>query len=1042
MRFGQEGLPEAQGNGAVFEGEQGLKPRSGPTPLLVNGLPPWPTAERLSGNQVQKSKPLGGSSLFEVGAASRTSLGSAQESGLPPDHANIVPSPEHTADQQLDNADAVRLPTIETQEKSLEPQAQGRNDGHAYNMSQGAKTQGKPLNLTPPISEEDTELGTGKVVERRGEEYDQSRPSEVLNSGMNTSQIEASGEVPSTPDGQLRSEEARSIQVSASSANLNLNDPGSTPPPAGISSAYLDGNVVEGHEVDDIPNSNDELNAKQADSIEHIAPRQGNLFTKAPLGLKDEIFPGMNGDSSRNLTLSRRPPMRIDTQVVPPSDVSTTVAAKSHNMPMPTPTETMPSSKPAPVVGDVQSIPERMTTRVSSGALRHKSVSEILGETPKATPTQAEKSAVARDSAELQGEEQNSLQTPNSVSPFTSPDPATFKRRLSELSERKRSSKLSTVVFAGSRNSEVTQAQDFEQDELLKKDRDYMLTLFNFQIASPPRAQPLNKLIKTAHKTLTTADHLTDIMERQACHMLNKIYALQARNCWSLRQTERSVEPTRPVTHQDVLLSEMKWMKTDFKEERKWKISAAKFTADVCAMWVASDPIERRSLQVRVRAKPPEENAASEPMSTPDLVHSTDGEYSEATDDETLRDPGNAPATIFSLPPEMFIFGLSQSPMAEKLLAELPLYEPGSEMRSAALSGSGLQPDAFWKKDLVPISKYAHGKIVSMSEYAPGIHVNLDDGPPRKRSRFDYYHMDLQGFKTGPSPDLEPEEALDPDQKDVALFDPEYRHIRDRIHNGHAFRPPSEFIMPTQGFFESRLSSQWTLAEDDELRRIVKAYSYNWSLISSSMTLPSLFASGPERRTPWECFERWIGLEGLPVEMAKINYFRQYYARLQNAQKALEDHTLAQQQPLGGNPAHLPMRKRTTQPYTVERRKSQKHIHLIDAMRKLAKRREAASHKQQHSKSPFAKVGLFCRQLFENRTTRELTRCISSQYVQFEESPRRPKSPERDPYSAGIQSPQASEAVGDGTAKERIRSPSNTTSKGIARLPFELGIFY
>src|SRR5699024_6636668 len=37
----------------------------------------------------------------------------------------------------------------------------------------------------------------------------------------------------------------------------------------------------------------------------------------------------------------------------------------------------------APSVHPTPSQPERMTTRVSSGAIRHKSVSEILGEVPK-----------------------------------------------------------------------------------------------------------------------------------------------------------------------------------------------------------------------------------------------------------------------------------------------------------------------------------------------------------------------------------------------------------------------------------------------------------------------------------------------------------------------------------------------------------------------------------------------------------------------------------------------------------------------------------
>ncbi len=151
--------------------------------------------------------------------------------------------------------------------------------------------------------------------------------------------------------------------------------------------------------------------------------------------------------------------------------------------------------------------------------------------------------------------------------------------------------------------------------------------------------------------------------------------------------------------------------------------------------------------------------------------------------------------------------------------------------------------------------------------------------------------------------------------------------------------------MPSQTFFESRQSSQWTQPEDDELRRLVREFTYNWSLISSCLSVPSAFSSGAERRTPWECFERWIGLEGLPAEMAKTPYFRAYHARLQAAQTTHEaqQQLLLQQQ--GGNTSHMPPRRRSTQPVQVERRRNTKHVHLVNAMKNLARKREAVPKK-------------------------------------------------------------------------------------------------
>lgn len=155
--------------------------------------------------------------------------------------------------------------------------------------------------------------------------------------------------------------------------------------------------------------------------------------------------------------------------------------------------------------------------------------------------------------------------------------------------------------------------------------------------------------------------------------------------------------------------------------------------------------------------------------------------------------------------------------------------------------------------------------------------------------------------------------------------------------------------MPMQGFFESRTASQWTYAEDDELRRLVKEYEFNWSLIASGLSSPSLFSSGAERRTPWECFERWVGLEGLPGEMGRHQYFKAWQARRSAAKQLHGEQLLAQQQQAtAGNNAQPPIRRRATESIRVERRRSSKHLALVHAMQKVAKKRETTIQKQQH----------------------------------------------------------------------------------------------
>ena len=781
----------------------------------------------------------------------------------------------------------------------------------------------------------------------------------VLKSQLELARLDSAfAGTPSTPDEQLRFEEAQSIQQSKLSSGP-LSDQGQDLATSqqrdtqeSISSQFVHGaldeddNCNRGHTT-----TNAVMGQRSASSKDYDEPEP--TLPTASLSLRDRAFSGMAGDSSKDLTLSRRPPMRIDTGVpyVPePNLMSSKKTTTPSTMQPYTPISSSTPSKPTSSAAQAHSPPERMTTRVSSGALRHKSVSEILGEAPKHATQNGDKSAHERASNDPHREDV-SIPTPKSASAVASPDPAAFKQRLNELRDNQRS-KLSTVIFArqqptnSSRYLEPSQSQRSEVNDICYEDEAYFRPLFAMQASVPPASHQLHTIVASAHKTLSTSNHSTNFREHQDCRILERILQLQSTNRWSLRQLERSVEPDRPTTHWDVLLSHMKWLRTDFREERKWKIVAAKGLADSCAEWVKNSLEGRKSLQIKVSSFSTRANNKPISAPTPDLVPSAEDDSSVTTDNDTPHlelSHGSAPAAIFSLPPEMFCFGVEKTPVTEKLLLELPLYQPSIESQNAALRVSRSTPDSTWKTPLIPLSKFAQGKIQS-----------YEQGPPCKKSRYNY--QDHNGSRENNISELFPPfepslEMMEPEHEDVALFNPENKHIRDRIHAGHAFRPPSEHVMPSQNFFESRQSSQWTQGEDDELRRLVREYAYNWSLISSCLSSPSMFASGAERRTPWECFERWIGLEGLPAEMSKTQYFRAYHSRLQAAQRTHEAQQQVLQQSQGNNTPHLPVRRRTTQPYLVDRRKNDKHLRLVDAMRKLAKKRETALHKQQHGMS-------------------------------------------------------------------------------------------
>lgn len=691
--------------------------------------------------------------------------------------------------------------------------------------------------------------------------------------------------VPSTPDQQLRLEEAQSMQRE---------------PKGGMAGAAL-------------PSSN-----------EVIQESVGSGADKDRMDVDQEPVVGTTEPKLPDGTAAAGTEILSPTERLPDG---TSVA----------PVEIPPSKKPVTVPATQPEQPERMTTRVSSGAIRHKSVSEILGEAPRTPHERAH------------GDE-----TPDSVARMR------FKDRKYREKERTR---VSTVVFPKQTPSQQEKAESMDlvrrdsSDAVAKvnEEQDYLFTLFLNRAYAPPRGSHLNTLLASAHKTLSTSNHLLEYQEQMDCRTLRRIYALQNANRWPLRQMKRSLEPPRQGSHWDVLLDHMKWMRTDFREERKWKIAAAKSCADWCAEYVNSDE-EHRAL-LRVNVKIPEPGSAAKDASkaqsaspedtgndafavshpTPDLVPSAEEEsVSDGFNDEPPHDLRDtvAPAAIFSLGSDEFNFSIDMTPAAEKLLEELPIYEPVRIAPETQLPAFKQSPDSTWKTELLPVSKFATTKI--------SYH---DDERPRKRSRYDYtqYGSESENRIT----------ELPPEQTNVALFRPENKPIRDRIHPGHSFRPPTEHPMPSVGFFESRQSSQWTLAEDDELRRLVKEYSYNWSLISSCLTSPSLFTSGAERRTPWECFERWVGLEGLPADMSKTQYFRVYHQRLETAQRTVlaQQQAAQQQQQQAANNGQVqpPVRRRTTQPLRVDRRRSSRHLALLDAMRKLAKKRETMLQKQQHA---------------------------------------------------------------------------------------------
>lgn len=533
------------------------------------------------------------------------------------------------------------------------------------------------------------------------------------------------------------------------------------------------------------------------------------------------------------------------------------------------------------------------------------------------------------------------------------------KRSLAERQGRKRAP---TVVFekAPKKADETIVASPNSGRPPRIPTDDYFVPLFldGFARQSPWMKSP-EQLLSNTHKTLSSPDCNIVLQENQACKVLRRIYHLQQNDKWSLRQFKRCPEPTRQPSHWDMMLQEMRWMRTDFREERKWKRTVARAMAEVCALWVTSDDEDRKLLQVNANIpQPPERSSSSDkaappseadslPTPMPDLVPSDAADSPMDVDDEPQDwNIGTvAPSAIFALQDDEVVFGLQRSAISEQLLGELPLYNAPLKVSGWEITAPEFDPDASWRRPALPLSKYVEGEMVLRPA-----------GPAMRQSRYKYAIEDEEDdFEAVGGDGHDTAAKVPPENTDVALFRPEMKVIRDRLHSSHQFRPPTESLMPSQSFYENRTGSTWTTADDDELRRQVREYSYNWSLISKNISYNSLFVSAEERRTPWECFERWVNLEGFPNDVARTQYFRTYQNRIESAQRATaaanqtNANANAKPQVDSNGVAIPPQRRRTTLPSRVERRVPKRYFNIFDAMKKLAKKREQATAKQQQT---------------------------------------------------------------------------------------------
>ncbi|XP_054851977.1 E1A-binding protein p400 isoform X2 [Eublepharis macularius] len=104
---------------------------------------------------------------------------------------------------------------------------------------------------------------------------------------------------------------------------------------------------------------------------------------------------------------------------------------------------------------------------------------------------------------------------------------------------------------------------------------------------SPVASKPPGLAVAAAPKTQSPAQNASVLPQDSSQEKLveqvklenqvhQRIAELRKEGLWSLRRLPKLQEAPRPKSHWDYLLEEMQWMATDFAQERRWKMAAAK----------------------------------------------------------------------------------------------------------------------------------------------------------------------------------------------------------------------------------------------------------------------------------------------------------------------------------------------------------------------------------------------------------------------------------------------------------------------------------
>ncbi|KAL1746094.1 hypothetical protein HDZ31DRAFT_34914, partial [Schizophyllum fasciatum] len=161
------------------------------------------------------------------------------------------------------------------------------------------------------------------------------------------------------------------------------------------------------------------------------------------------------------------------------------------------------------------------------------------------------------------------------------------------------------------------------------------------------RANPVWKKVSRSTKCLTTKEWGIAYAELKLIRILDRMESMKDFGRWSFRQPKKQRNVgVIAKTHWDYLMDEMQWMRTDFREERRWKHAVAFNLSTAVLEWHAAGDHDTRiatGICVKWKRPPPPEDVT---MEDADAKAADRQEDQEMDVDDDTQSPSRPPGPI------------------------------------------------------------------------------------------------------------------------------------------------------------------------------------------------------------------------------------------------------------------------------------------------------------------------------------------------------------------------------------------------------------